>query len=125
MPTTTVTANYPFDNIMIAKGEKEFEGRLWKEAVRYFLLAMLCEDPAVMANPEIIFGDLALVFEPTTKRYWAYGSGSEEEVPNHYFEQEVIRVDPTQETFERGLLRFISDNRKKMITVRFDDGGVM
>src|SRR4051812_20900676 len=107
----------------IAVAGKKFPESRWREAILHFLFGIWGNDPIVMGNPQITFGEMTLRLDKKERKYYGFGHfGPDGERPIELIDRR-IHTFPDQREVEIGLVRFVKDPDVPMITIQLDKAG--
>jgi len=108
-------------------GKRCFPGNHWREAILHYLFGVWGGENEVLYRPKISFGGTSrswfeLRLDRETLEYFAYWNGNEppavEQSP-HFKPEEILTVGYSQFEVEQGLIRFVKNNRIRMLTISF------
>lgn len=121
------------ENDIQVSGRENFPERRWREAILYYLFGSWSGNSDVTYRPKIIFGSLTLRLDPENGKYFAYGRGTG--WPSDMDAVDAIRLslDPRFKGIhiicsdraadvERGLIRFVKNNRIKYLRIDIETG---
>ncbi len=98
-----------------------FEERGWRECVLYYLFGVWSGAENVVYRPKINFGEITLRLNVGEGRYYAHGTPVELEYP-YFLATETLVVENGQRDVEIGLVRFVKNNRIKMLVIKLSEG---
>lgn len=95
----------------------------WREAILYYLFGIWGEKQEVMSRPKLIFGDVTLRLDLEVGQYFAYGRDAGEVSYRLHSEEEIIDAGPDQVEVEQALIRFVKNDRKRLLVLHLKGGG--
>lgn len=112
-----------------------FPEERWREGILYYLFGLWSGDVAVTMRPKITFGSVTLrlipdphALNPDIRVYCAYGIGfdmwSSGEGAFHTKREAHLSVGNGQDHVEVALVRFVKDDRIKVLTIHTGGGGI-
>lgn len=111
-------------NDLQVSGVHEFPENRWREAILFYLFGVWGDKHDVMYRPKIAFGDITLRLDCSQGTYYAYGTPHERLPPWCYelkAEEKLWVGDGKQADVEVALIRFVKDNRIKLLTLQLPD----
>ncbi len=118
--STSVTAplsDIVFNDIQVS-GLTCFPRERWREAILYYLFGVWADKEHVIYRPKIAFGLVTLRLDTKAGGYYAYGQ-PEEKLPHPlpFRKEEKLVVRFEQAAVEVGLIRFVKNDRIKLLTI--------
>lgn len=115
-------------------GNACFSERRWREAILYYLFGVWAGQQKVMYRPKISFGPITLRLAADAGEYYAHAwdrqgaldffgvdlNGLAPAFPNSI----ILRVGYTQVEVEQGLVRFVKNNRVKLLVISLREGEI-
>ena len=107
------------DRDLQVAGFRVFPEHKWRDGILYFVNGMLRDKPEVTDRPKIHFGDLALRLDRGAKSYHAYGVCADGPPydDRRFGKEEWLSVVCDQVEVEHALLRFVMNNKIKMLSI--------
>lgn len=101
---------------------QEFPGSRWREAILFYLFGIWSDRQSVTYRPKISFGNVVLRLDPNGE-YCAYGVAGDDirDVPS-VLEDAHQSVGCAQAEVEIALVRFVKNDRIKVLTITFGLG---
>lgn len=88
----------------------------WRDCILHFLFGVWSDDRNVTHRPKIQLGEITLRLIQATGEYVAYGDSLEPEHPS-FTEDETLVVSGSQLGVEMGLVRFVKNDRLKLLVI--------
>lgn len=105
------------DNNVQVSGLTDFPELRWREAILYYLFGIWAGKEEVTDRPKIIFGTVTLRLDSEAREYFAYGRSHEESPHQRFREEEMVMVGSKQVEVEQGLIRFVKNDRIRLLTI--------
>ncbi len=125
------TTSSPFSGIRLlpraprdlqVSGLQEFKEDRWRDCILYFLFGMWSDAGNVTYRPKLDLGEITLRLNEEKCEYFAYGRPVELQHPSFSIE-ETLTVCYAQMAVEQGLVRFVKNDRLKLLVILLRDGG--
>jgi hypothetical protein len=104
-------------------GTKSFPERRWREALLYYLFGIWGEREDVMSNPLIELGGVTIRLNTNAGEYHADGTSIESLEDPHlsgeFSFNEVLLIGYEQELVENALVRFVKNNRIRVLHIEW------
>lgn len=129
------TSPWGDDHDLQVSGNKFFPEQRWREAILFYLNGIWSDNQIVTYRPKIMFGGVTLRLDFDAGEYFAYGETPGVNLPMQFLhlpevesrrraEQKLFVRTPTQAEVEVALVRFVKDNRIKLLTIKFEHGHI-
>lgn len=105
---------------------QEFPEARWREAILSYLFEIWSGRPRATGYPMIGFGNITLRLDPSCGLYYAYGIPSKESPGYEHFvkgDEDIHVRSGRKEDVEVGLIRFVKNNRIKLLTLWLPTSG--